>query len=253
MRIFEFPSVAIRETRQQLYLYGKEVKQKTWQSVKSPMNTWELFDYSLRMKISPTIGEWKEQTKPSWPWAEDQFRERISGQPLNPGETYKTWPHFKHVGESFKAGGKFSHTYMERFWPKKAWDPDTRPVNGEHVGIRFKYGDLEDVTKLLYNDPETRQAFLPIWFPEDTGVVHGERVPCTLGYLFTIRNGFFHVTYYIRSCDFLRHFKDDIYMAGRFYHYFKTKLNHIDLLPGRLIMHIGSLHVFINEKELLKS
>jgi hypothetical protein len=62
----------------------------------------------------------------------------------------------------------------------------------------------------MVREPFTRQAFLPIWYPEDTGSVHGERVPCTIGYHFIRRGDWVHVVYYIRSCDFFRHFRDDI-------------------------------------------
>ena len=40
-------------------------------------------------------------------------------------------------------------------------------------------------------------------------------MPCSLGYHFTLRGGLLHVTYFIRSCDFLRYFRDDVYMAMR--------------------------------------
>jgi thymidylate synthase len=71
------------------------------------------------------------------------------------------------------------------------------------------------VIDLLRDRPTTRQAFIPIWFPEDTGAHHGERVPCTLGYHLMARDGRLKIVYYMRSCDFLRHFRDDVYMAGR--------------------------------------
>ena len=72
------------------------------------------------------------------------------------------------------------------------------------MGIRFSYGDFNDVLDLLEKEPFTRQAFLPIWFPEDTGCHHGERVPCTIGYHFMRRGNFLSVVYMIRSCDYIR-------------------------------------------------
>ncbi len=85
--------------------------------------------------------------------------------------------------------------------------------NSTMFGIRYNYGDFGDVIRLLQREPFTRQAFLPMWFPEDTGSVHGERVPCTIGYHFMRRGNYLHIVYYIRSCDYLRHFRDDIYVA----------------------------------------
>ena len=144
-------------------------------------------------------------------------------------------------------GVEFAHTYPERMWPKYAgYIIPGQPL--VQKGIRFFYGDLEDVVNLLIKSPGTRQAFLPIWFPEDTGVVHGERVPCTLGYHFMIRNGKLQITYYMRSCDLIRHFQDDVYMAGRLAQWVRDQLNnhlHNTVYDvGELVMHIVSLHCF---------
>jgi thymidylate synthase len=116
-----------------------------------------------------------------------------------------------------------------------------------------------DVINLMEKEPFTRQAFLPIWFPEDTGVVHKERVPCTIGYHFIRRFDWVHVVYYIRSCDYFRHFRDDIYLCARKLLWLIDNLKERDpktwgdVKPGMLTMHICSLHAFKNEKVLLKS
>ena len=121
-------------------------------------------------------------------------------------------------------------------------------------GIRYEYGDFGDVIDLLQREPFTRQAFLPMWFPEDTGSVHGERVPCTIGYHFMRRGNYLHIVYYIRSCDYLRHFRDDIYMACRKLHWVLDTLKERDperwgeVTPGYYAMHITSLHCFNKEK-----
>lgn len=262
MTIHQYPRLAIERTKESLFAFGKRVEQKTWQSVKSPDDTWELLNHSLAFVIPDTIQKLEDETKPHMPWAEAHFFERVGGLPLNPGSEYQNWPFFKHVGEHFKAGGQFSHTYMERIWPKFARNRKFVDDGLAHEGIRYKYGDLDDVVNLLVKDPETRQAYLPIWFPEDTGTVHGERVPCTIGYQFIIRDGFFHIVYHIRSCDFIRHFRDDIYLACRLFWWIKeqgsSKTEHYDheywrnLKPGSFTMHITSLHCFYNEIGVLK-
>ena len=149
---------------------------------------------------------------------------------------------------------RFSHTYMQRYWPQ--FDNGTRPT-----GLMYRYGDLRDVVNHLAKDPLTRQAFLPVWFPEDTGVVHGERVPCTLGYHFILRNGFFHHTYYIRSCDFYRHFRDDLYLSARLHLWVLDQLRkgHADregmdwnmVKPGFFTFHCVSMHCFIADWQRL--
>jgi thymidylate synthase len=132
-------------------------------------------------------------------------------------------------------------------------------VPGRHsrnpmTGIRYPYGDLDDVVSLLAREPYTRQAYLPVWFPEDTGAVHGERVPCTLGYHFILRDNQLHTFYPLRSCDFLRHFRNDVYFAVRLTQWVRDqvlmtcpKSNEVywtGVTPGNLTMQIVSLHIF---------
>jgi hypothetical protein len=206
--------------------------------------------------------------KPNLPFAEKQFEDRVSGKPLNPPPSDKLWPWAHHLDDD-KKDEKYSHTYPERFWPKQAGSEPTY-VQGDggtlrkspHRGIRFDYGDLQDVVQQLSKSPYTRQAYLPIWFPEDTGAVHGERVPCSLGYHFLCRDGRLDCTYFIRSVDFYRHFSDDVYMAGRLLQWVckeafqqdqeegKPHPPYVD--PGVLTMHMVSLHIFEAERKRLE-
>jgi hypothetical protein len=192
-----------------------------WQSLKNVPHTKtrELTHVNLSMGIPDSVGNWQAITHPNLPWAEDHFRERVSGVPLNPGEQYKNWPWYKGGVEDHKQTGEFSHTYMERFWPKEAgpYHPDVYASGEAHHGIRYPYGDLNDLIALLAREPYTRQAYLPIWFPEDlhAASVAEQRVPCSLGYHFLLRRGRLHCFYPMRSVDFVRYLRDDLYMAGR--------------------------------------
>lgn len=145
---------------------------------------------------------------------------------------------------------QFTHTYMERFWAPNSIR-----------GIRYDYGNLQDVINLLSREPDTRQAFFPVWFPEDTGAVHGGRVPCTIGYHFLLRAGHLHCTYTIRSCDYFRHLRDDVYLAARLVQWVIEKawskgsenLYPLGLVkPGFLVMNIASLHCWESEKFMLE-
>lgn len=245
-------TTAIKQAKWALYRYGKLVKTNYWQAIdvsnNEQLNMWELMNYTFSCRVSPDINELREQIRPNLPWADDHFMERIGGLPLNPGEQYKNWPFFKRQKENDRhrdQEGKHSHTYMERIWAP-ALD-----------GIRYKFGNLDDVINLLLRDPNTRQAFLPIWFPEDTGAKEKQRVPCTLGYHFMHRKGEMHLWYPIRSCDYFRHFRDDIYMACRLLIWVIEKLKTKDpetwkdVKPGYLHMHIYSFHIFAPERNLL--
>ena len=228
------------------YLELKPVATGEWQSqkIEGPlMATREVQNVSICYALPESMDQLAIETGANMPWAEDHFQERVSGEPLNPPPSEQWWPYARQGNAEHKKAEKFSHTYPERMWPKHAGE------HGNMHGIRFLYGDLEDVVQQLKKAPLTRQAYLPIWFPEDTGAVHGERVPCTLGYHFLIRDGKLTITYYIRSCDFMRHFSDDVYMAGRLAQWMVERLNE-DAAPGEqyavweLVMHISSFHIF---------
>lgn len=250
---------AIEFTRQSLLRGGKEVPVGHWQGMdvkgKPDMVTFELLNHSFSCAISPDVNELKKQVKPNLPWADDHFLERVGGIGLNPGEQYKNWPYYVRQKENdiHRAwDGKFSHTYMERFWPNMTDEPH------DPQGIRFRFGDLDDVVQLLLREPLTRQGFMPIWFPEDTGAFHKGRVPCTLGYHFMCRDNELHIWYPIRACDFIRHFRDDIYLACRLLLWVLDELQKKDydnywknIRPGKLTMQIYSLHVFAAEVHLL--
>ena len=245
---------AINSAQHDLRHLSTLIHTEKWQGrdiqAKPEMATHELLNHSFQVPIwNESLDSLREDIKPNLPWADDHFVERVNRSPLNPGIQWANWP-YAHSANTFREeeGEKFSHTYMERYWPIFAGGR-----GGEMFGIRYGYGDLGNMVDLLEREPQTRQAFLPVWFPEDTGVIHGGRVPCTLGYHFIMRNGYFHIVYYIRSCDFLRHFRDDIYLTVRLLLWVLGELrlrapsvwNYV--VPGFYTMHITSLHLFKND------
>ncbi len=220
----------------------------------------EAQNVTLQCEVTISTPSWQEVVQPNLPWAEDHFMERVGGEPLNPGEAYKNWPYFEAQGADHLGGGRFSHTYMERFWPKWARS-GIRGKGGKYgitTGIRYGYGDLDDLVLLLQERPMTRQAYLPIWFPEDLTASHeGARVPCTLGYHFQRRpqstqSGVhaLDITYFMRSCDYFRYLRDDVYMAGRLLQWIVDRVEGVE--EGRLTMHIVNLHVFADERVKLE-
>lgn len=243
--------------------YAPEVHMGQWQSQSVQQTTYELQNVTISFPIWNTVERNQAEYEPNLPWAEDHFLERVSGEPLNPPPSEAWWPYAQQGNAEHKSGQIFSHTYPERMWPKWAGPEYEEMASSNWVawepmrGVRFEYGDLADVVQMLAKDPSSRQAFLPIWFPEDTGAAHGERVPCTLGYHFLLRKQL-NVTYFIRSCDFFRHFRDDAYMAARLGQWMVEQLSDDkvvgDLVPykpyetGHLTMHIVSLHMFEPDK-----
>lgn len=244
------------------------VHSKNWQGVdiskKPEMGMHEVLHYTFCTDM-PTedLNYYRQEIKPNLPWADDHFeQERVSGQPINPGETWKQWPNAKSAATFLDDKGQFNHSYAERYWPKFAnlteggrLDREDIMRNQPRRGIRHEYADLNDLIDQFIFDPLTRQAYMPIWFPEDGS--HTDRKPCTLGYHFIMREDQMHVSYYIRSCDFVRHFRDDIYLTVRLVLWLLQALRQKDekwneIKPGNFIMHITSLHMFRNDYLMMR-
>jgi thymidylate synthase len=266
MNTYDEFSVAIFDTRQMFLEKSQTIHTDTWQGIgiknKPEMAMHEVLHYSLDVALDwENLDEYRNQIRPNLPWADDHFLERVSGEPLNPGVEWANWPYNKSAAEFRDSKGQFNHNYMERYWPRWAamftkgelpWRHQMDIAYDEHTGLRGRLGDLNDVISLLISDPLTRQAYMPIFFPEDTGNANPGRKPCTLGYHFIMRRGRMDITYYIRSCDFVRHFRDDIYLTVRLLLWVLDRLRERDLqwntvVPGRFIMHITSLHMFRND------
>ena len=233
------------------------VKTETWQAISTEhrpeLATHEDLFVSFKVPLRHRIlKKYVHDIQPDLPWADEHFLERVSGIPYNPPPSEVRWPHAT-SNDSFKTSGdKFSHTYPERFWPKFANEEPTNFLSLGHQGIRFRYGDLNDLVDLLRRQPFTRQAFLPIFFPEDTGAHHGQRIPCTLGYHFIRRGDHLHIVYYLRSCDYHRHFHNDIYFTVRLLLWVLDQLDWPHVMPGTYVMHITSLHLFVNDARELR-
>jgi hypothetical protein len=282
MRHFITPHSAITHSIKMLKDYGMDVDPGHWQGVSTEgrpdLMTRELLNMAFSCGIPHTIEDAAVSCEPNLPWAEAHFRERVSRVPSNPGVEYQNWPWWRgQVSATTIAGHEahspgmdslqeptFTHTYQERFWPKRAngvGRDNWRPLE-DKFGIRYHYGDLDDVVELVRRHPNTRQATLPIFFPEDTGARHGGRVPCTLHYHFLLRHGRLNLWYPIRSCDAVRHFRDDLYMAVRLCQWVIEELRNgdndypeqalwEDTIPGNLYFSAYSFHVHKGDEHRL--
>lgn len=209
------------------------------------------------------LDHWRREITPNLPWADDHFAERVGGHPLNPGVEWANWPWGKSAAKFRDAGEQFNHTYQERLWPRYArMTPEGILQTQGHgltprKGIAWEYGDLDSIVDLLIRDPFTRQAWIPLFFPEDTGWADGGRKPCTLGYQFLRRGEGLHMWYPLRSCDLVRHFADDCYLAVRLLLWVLDRCREKDpeewngARPGTYAMHMTSLHCFENDRRTL--
>jgi hypothetical protein len=247
----------------ELAIEGVDVDPGHWQGVSTvgrpDLTTSEILDLRLNVPLhrdywlegeDEWAAEMARETGCNYSWANEQFQERIGGIPRNPDPSHERWPWWHGQDDMTKHHGVFTHTYSERFWPRV----EGHANGNEPHGIRYRFGDYDDLIYLLMREPYTRQAYLPIFFPEDTGAVHRGRIPCTLGYHFLLRGTSLHCWYEIRSCDAIRHFRDDLYLAARLVGHTITqcldrelrgveKQVWVDVQPGTLFFTAHSFHV----------
>lgn len=271
MNMLEQSFTAMIKTLQREFMTAPIVEAPNWQSTTAPQPMVEIFNrsFTLNLRGETDLDHYRLAIKPNLPWADRHFEEeRVSGEPINPGETWKIWPYAASAARHLRGGENveaYDHSYAERYWPKQAglygdlvsgYDPAAGVV--AH-GIRFPIGDLDDLVTILELDPLTRQAYLPIFYPEDTwGAKEKKRVPCTLGYHFICRDEQIHIVYPMRSCDFVRHFRDDVYLTLRLLLWVLEELKRrdpetwVDVVPGTFRMHITSLHCFVQDRENMR-
>jgi len=253
--------VEMRSEIAQKLLDTKPENQGKWQqldvSASAGHDTYELLNVSLWYQMQQIDTHAANDILPDLPWAEAHFQERVGGRAINPGVEHANWPYHANGAELHLKNEKYDHNYMERFWPT---DIDCSDQNAEYFdpnfkGYRFPVGDLNDVVQQLIDNPGTRQAYLPIFFPEDTGATSNQRVPCTLGYHFIIRNGEINLQYNMRSCEIYRHFTNDVYMAVRLAQWVRDRIvawGGPMYSLGQLSLHAVSLHGFVGDTDKIE-
>ena len=125
-------------------------------------------------------------------------------------------------------------------------------------------GAVEMMSETLWRSPDSRRAFWPIFYPEDSiRAPRATRVPCSIGYQLLVRyvNGkpHLHLIYLERSCDFDRFWITDLWLAREFqkqvYRMLKQRVSgerddhplH-DIELGHVTHFVTSLHSFIDEE-----
>jgi hypothetical protein len=265
--IYNTFSEVLEDTKTEIRVNSSEVHTDRWQGwdIKGRPDyvTYELLNFGFKALLpSEDLQYYRDDIQPQLPWCDNHFLERVGGHPINPGVEWANWKWGAAAAKHRAADEKFNHNYMERFWPKHARQDCLTPegripegviLNARHQGIAHQYGDLRDLVDYLVKEPTTRQAWIPLFFPEDTGFGDGGRKPCTLGYQFIVRDKKLHVYYPLRSCDFVRHFRDDIYLAVRLLLWILEECRKQDpetwnqVTPGTYTMHCTSLHIFTND------
>ena len=228
----------LRALRRTLLNQGYEVKTERWQGKEEPPVFLEILHADLVAPMYLTQEEASTGCNAAQPWANEHFDERVSGIPYNPPPSHIRW--LKGT-DDYLRGEAFSHSYPERMWCDTNKD-----------GIRFKYGNLGDAVDLLKKEPNTRQCYIPMWFPEDLSAAkRGERVPCSFGWHFMLRGNQLHCSYHMRSCDVVRHLHNDLFFANALCLWLIDKAE-LNVTPGYLHFSSTSLHCFANDRYALE-
>jgi len=256
MRIYDNAYELMSETGRNVWEMGIENRPKTYQNKviegDPDFITKELIAESYCLTSLPDP-KWLFVYTNTRDWADAEFKERISGKPLNPG---KAWELNKPMWEEFLVSKftnsselYFDYTYAERM----SAFADYIDVNGNDIGFTI----LKNIETLLKEDPDTRKAVLSIYNAElDNNNLDGKaRIPCSMYYQFLIRpNGkgekVCNIIYNQRSADFVGHFGDDVYLAWRLMEYVAGA---VGVKPGYLYHQIGSLHSYQRDWWKLKT
>lgn len=207
MRIYENSLTLISECFRDLNEMGLIVKPKSYQNKviegNEDFETKEIRNYVYTL-LSLDKEEYLFIFEPSVKeWADEEFEERISYNFINPG---KAWKMREKVWQEFLTEiGTFDYSYNGRIQPG---------------------GNLALIIKELSRNPDTRQAWLPIFHEKDVRYMGGtRRIPCSLGYHFMVRDGILHMDYIQRSADAVTHFGNDVYLAWKL-------MDHVALMSG---------------------
>ncbi len=235
MRIYINWHECYNEVLRDLAEMGITVRPKTMQDKNIEGNpdyeTKELQNYSytlLNAKSSTIEGV-------TQPWADAEFKERVTDpwDRNKDGVAYKGFlPSFINPGEAWKLreevwseyihDGKLGYTYNEMLWNQD---------------------QLTAIVNRIKQDPDSRQLWLSLWDPckyIDKIGGHG-RVPCSIGYNFQVRNGKLNMHYVMRSCDFITHFRNDVYLAIKLLEWVADKTGYE---VGNFTHTMFSLHIY---------
>lgn len=146
------------------------------------------------------------------------FRDRITYPGVNPGVAVK----FDTSGvlkPYLDPEGLLSYTYSER--------------------MSYQYGRI---ITILQDKPYTRQAFISVWDAyDDINKLETERVPCSIGYQFILRDSKLNMIYTMRSLEVSICLGNDMYTASKLLEYIASKVG-VD--TGFIQFNIGSMHIF---------
>lgn len=110
------------------------------------------------------------------------------------------------------------------------------------------YASLRRVARLLLEDPDTRQAVIPLWRPDELTRPTRD-VPCTTSLQFLRRDDELHLRVTMRSNDAWLGLPYDLMMFSLLQ---RTVAAGLGLTPGTYTHSVGSMHVYEDDQRALR-
>jgi hypothetical protein len=248
MRMYSNPLEAIREIERDLYEMGINVQPETMQDKNVADNpdfmtkevrgyAYSIIDWKFNGQVLDdlvaytALGIGTDTPSTRSAYVDQEFWDRISTTPVNPGNSYLERPD---VWNEFLHDGKFSYTYSERIVPQLhkilnelCERPDTRQAI---INIHSNICPVPSYVSEMRMDA----ALGKVWGSadlENTG--GGGRIPCSMYYQFMIREG---------KVDMI--FAIDVALALMMQNYVA---NTLERPTGRFTHFIGSLHSYAKD------
>jgi Thymidylate synthase len=244
MRIFKNFQEAKGEIARDLKEMGIKVDNAMMQDKAGSFPTLELINYGYTV-THPEV----QDLQPTMPWAKREWDDRVAavmGSPSPLGTAWQTradekmdWSEFiEYDGKPLPPG--ISLERMKQLSPHARLDPMRLAYS---YGERFALNDqVMRVIRELRRNPQSRQLYIAMWDPhQDSERLGSRRVPCSLGWHVMLREGLLHITYSMRSCDFVTHWQNDCWLTLMLLDFICMRTgNH----PGRFSQFINSFHVY---------
>jgi len=247
MRIYTNPLEAAQETERDLFEMGISVQPQTMQdrdvrddpdykTLEIRGYGFKIVDWQFSLKELKTMMKhfFPERYDDALTYIVNEFQERVSGVPLNPGNSYKSreglWSEFMHEG-------KFAYTYSERMAGQVA-----HVLNQLHKNSKSRQGIITIHSNICPGPYNSQCGVNDVLSSVDMRNCGGvSRIPCSMYYQVMIRENKLDLIYTMRSCDLLTHFPIDISLALCLLDYYADKLG---LGYGTFTYFTGSLHAY---------
>lgn len=245
MRVFKDFQEAKGEIARDLKEMGIKVENTMMQDKEGSFPTLELMDYGYTVTQPDAL-----HLEPTQPWASAEWGDRVQAIMGNPSPLGTAWltraDQHMDWSEFIEFDGLPLPHGVSLEEAKLRCDP---LVRSDPLRLAYSYGErfaLNDqvmrIVRELRRNPFSRQCYISMWDPQqDSERIGKRRVPCSLGWHLRFRENLLHINYKMRSCDFVTHWQNDVWLSMMLLDFICMKTG---MHPGRFSQFIDSFHVY---------